>query len=42
LQALHGLARRLDPVLPVWVDQYRRAPVKHADETGWRTDGRNG
>ena len=21
---------------------YRRAPVRHADETGWRTAGRNG
>jgi len=21
--------------------EYRRAPVKHADETGWRTDGHN-
>ena len=42
LQALHGLARRLDPVIPVLLAQYRHAPVKHADETGWRTDGRNG
>lgn len=42
LQALRGLARRLDPVIPVLLDQYRRSPVKHADETGWRTDGRNG
>jgi transposase len=24
------------------VEQYRQAPVKHADETGWRTDGKNG
>jgi transposase len=24
------------------IDQYRQAPVKHADETGWRTDGKNG
>lgn len=22
--------------------EYRASPVKHADETGWRTDGRNG
>jgi transposase len=22
--------------------EYRQAPVKHADETGWRTNGRNG
>lgn len=24
------------------IQEYRRAPVKHADETGWRTNGRNG
>lgn len=42
LQALHGLARHLEPVLPVLLDEYRRAFVKHADETGWRTDGQNG
>jgi transposase len=42
LQALHGLARRLQTVIPVLISQYRRSPVKHADETGWRTDGRNG
>lgn len=24
------------------VQEYRKAPVRHADETGWRTDGKNG
>ena len=24
------------------VEHYRQAPVKHADETGWRTNGKNG
>jgi len=24
------------------IQEYRKAPVKHADETGWRTDGKNG
>jgi len=24
------------------IREYRQAPVKHADETGWRTDGKNG
>jgi transposase len=24
------------------IEEYRRAPVKHADETGWRTNGKNG
>ena len=42
LQALHGLARRLESVIPTLIAEYRRSRVKHADETGWRTDGRNG
>ena len=40
--ALHQLARRLAPVPQRLLLEYRRAPVKHADETGWRTDGHNG
>lgn len=40
--ALHRLADRLAPVLPRLLAEYRRALVKHADETGWRDDGRNG
>jgi transposase len=40
--ALHGLARRLQPALPRLIREYRTAFVKHADETGWRTDGRGG
>jgi transposase len=32
----------LEPVIPKLIDAYRRAPVRHADETGWRTDGGNG
>ena len=42
LGALHQLARRFEPVMERLMREYRRAPVKHADETGWRTDGRNG
>ena len=42
VQALHGLARRLAPVLIRLGREYRQAPAKHADETGWRTDGQNG
>ena len=42
LGALHGLAARLESVPERLVEEYRRAPVKHADETGWRNDGRNG
>jgi transposase len=40
--ALHQLARRLEPACAKLVAEYRRAPVKQADETGWRTDGHNG
>lgn len=31
-----------DAVPEKLIEEYRRALVKHADETGWRTDGRNG
>jgi hypothetical protein len=40
--ALHQLARRLEPVCARLITEYRRAPVKQADETGWRNDGHNG
>jgi transposase len=40
--ALHQLARLLEPACEQLVQDYRQAPVKHADETGWRTDGHNG
>jgi len=42
LGALHQLARLLEPACEQLVQDYRRALVKHADETGWRTDGHNG
>jgi transposase len=42
LGAMHDLAARLESVLDRLVAEYRRAPIKHADETGWRNDGRNG
>jgi hypothetical protein len=40
--ALHQLGRRLAAVPERLVLEYRRAMVKHADETGWRNDGLNG
>jgi hypothetical protein len=40
--ALHGLGRHLQPVIPKLTKEYRAAFTKHADETGWRTDGRGG
>jgi len=42
LRALRQVATRLEGAAEAMVSEYRRAPVKHADETGWRTDGQNG
>ncbi len=38
----HRLAGLFSGIIPRLIDLYRQAPVKHADETGWRTDGANG
>jgi hypothetical protein len=32
----------LEGVIPTLIEAYRHSPVRHADETGWRTDGGNG
>ena len=42
IEALHQVAHRLAGVPEKLAAAYREAPVKHADETGWRTDGQNG
>jgi transposase len=42
IDMFHRLAKRFAPVLPQLVAEYRGAPVRHADETGWRTDGHSG
>ena len=42
VDGLHQLARRLQDVPERLLQEYRRAPVKHADETGWRRDGDGG
>ena len=42
IDMLHRLAKLFAPVLPQLVAAYRAAPVRHADETRWRTDGRSG
>jgi len=39
---MHALANICRPGSELLVEQYRAAPVKHADETGWRCDGANG
>jgi transposase len=38
----HRLSRLFEDVPNKLIDIYRQAPVKHADETGWRTNGKNG
>lgn len=40
--AMHQLAERLKSACDPLAAQYRQEAVKHADETSWRTDGRNG
>jgi transposase len=42
IKAMHQLSRILKDVPDKLIEQYRQAPVKHADETGWRNDGQNG
>lgn len=42
VDAMHQLAGRVKGVSERLAKQYRQAPVKHADETGWRNDGDNG
>jgi transposase len=42
VQTLHRLARLFQPVVSQLIEQYRQAPVRHADETSWRTDGHSG
>jgi transposase len=42
IDALHRLAALLQPALKPLVSEYRLAPVRHADETRWRTDGQSG
>jgi len=42
LKAFHRLARLIGSVPERLLQDYRASPVKHADETGWRTDGQNG
>jgi transposase len=41
-EIFHRSGRVFSEVSRKLVEEYRAAPVKHADETGWRTDGRNG
>lgn len=42
VEIFHRLARLFERIPERLIDEYRASPVKHADETGWRTDGKNG
>ena len=42
VDAMHQLSKRLKDVPKSLIQAYRDSAVKHADETGWRTDGQNG
>jgi transposase len=42
VEIFHRMARLFSGVVPKLIEEYRQALVKHADETGWRTNGKNG
>jgi transposase len=42
VQIVHRLARLFSAVPDRLLQDYRAGPVRHADETSWRTDGRSG
>ena len=42
IKIFHRIACMWEPALRKLKEEYRTSPVKHADETSWRTDGENG
>lgn len=42
IQSLHRLRKIFEPVMEKFKCEYRKEFIRHADETGWRTDGENG
>ena len=42
IKIFHRIAKIFEPVMEQLKEDYQQAEVKHADETGWRTDGDNG
>ena len=42
IEIFHRLGQQFSPIMGALKEAYRTSPVKHADETGWRNDGRNG
>jgi transposase len=42
VEIYHRLFRLFRQVMEVLIEEYRRCPVRHADETSWRNDGQSG
>lgn len=42
IKIFHRIADLFKPVMEQLKEKYQQSEVKHADETGWRTDGDNG
>jgi hypothetical protein len=42
IDCFHRLGKMSSGVKPFLIEEYRSSAVKHADETGWRTDGKSG
>lgn len=42
MEMAHRVARPFHHIIKELSAEYRRSPVRHADETGWRTDGQSG
>jgi transposase len=42
IKMFHRLAKLFSSIPSRLIEQYRQAPVKHADETGWPNDGHHG
>jgi transposase len=42
MEISHRMGRIFESLPHKLIEEYRQAPVKHADETSWRTDGKNG
>ena len=42
IKIFHRLAKLFSSIPSRLIEQYRQAPVKHADETGWPNDGHHG
>lgn len=42
VEIFHNIAKIFAPVVQKLINEYRQSAVRHADETGWRTNGKNG